>query len=145
MPYTGDVEESDAPIGQDEVDEARTRLGQLGALQAEGRFGEAVRESQIAASRALHGLLRVLGVEPSGDQDVTRLLVSRREHLPPTVARHLKDIRRIAKKLRGEEEAGGELAYDDADLDSATEAIELAGLVVSWVEAGMRELRGRAG
>lgn len=137
------MEESAPRAGQGEVDEARARLGQIAALQAQGRYGEAVRESEAAAARALEGLLRVLGVEPPPDQDVTRLLAARRDSLPPTVARHFKDIRRIAKKLRGEDEGGGEEAFEDADMDAATEAIELAGLVVSWVEAGMRELQGR--
>ena len=136
---------TDVRLGQGDVDQARVRLGQLAQLQGEGRYAEAVRESRAAAAQALAGLLRLLGIEPPQEQDVTRVLASQRDHLPPTVARHLKEIRRIAKPLRGGQEAGGDLAYDEADMDSATEAIELAGLVVSWVEAGMRELAGRAG
>ena len=136
---------TDVRPGQGDVDEARVRLGQLAQLQGQGRYAEAMRESRAAAAQALQGLLRLLGVEPPQEQDVTRVLAARRDHLPPTVARHLKEIRRIAKPLRGDQEGAGELAYDEADMDSATEAIELAGLVVSWVEAGVRELEGRAG
>lgn len=128
--------------GASEVDQARARLGQLAELQAAGRYAEAVRESQAAVAQALQGLLRRLGVDVADDQDAARLLSSRRDELPPTVARHLKEIRRIGKQLRGEQDTPAELAHEDADMDTATESIELAGLVVGWVEAGVRELDG---
>ncbi|MFQ5666899.1 MAG: HEPN domain-containing protein [Candidatus Binatia bacterium] len=132
-------------LGRSYIERARGRVAFLRQMQAAGLHADAVRESQEAVELALKGLLRIVGLDPPKEHDVSKFLTAERKRLPTAVADHLSEIRRISKRLRRERELafyGGEdfIPSDEYDAEDSSEAIQYAEAIVEWVEAGLKEL-----
>jgi HEPN domain-containing protein len=114
-------------------------------MQAAGLHADVVRESQEVVELALKGLLRLVGLDPPKEHDVSKFMARERHRLPQTVTEHLSEIRRMSKRLRRERELAfyGEddfIPSDEYDVDDSTEAIEFAEAIVDWVEGGRKEV-----
>jgi hypothetical protein len=136
-------------LGQSLVERAQGRLPFLRQMQAAGLHADVVRESQEVVELALKGLLRVVGLDPPKEHDVSKFLTAERRRLPKAVADHLPDIRRMSKRLRRERELafyGDEdfVPSDEYDAEDSSEAIRFAEAIVGWVGDGMSELSPRS-
>jgi HEPN domain-containing protein len=134
-------------LGESYVDRAAARLPFLRHMQAAGLHADVVRESQEVVELALKGLLRIVGIDPPKEHDVSKQLAARQDQLPPTVVSNLREIRRISKRLRREREIafyGDEdfVPSDEYDADDSDEAIAAAEAILGWVRAGLEELSG---
>jgi HEPN domain-containing protein len=132
-------------LGQSYVERAVARLPFLRQMQAAGLHADVVGESQEVVERALKGVLRIIGVDPPKQHDVSKQLAAQRDRLPRTVAANLREIRRFSKRLRRERELafyGDEdfVPSDEYDADDSDEAIVAAEAIVGWVSAGLDEL-----
>jgi HEPN domain-containing protein len=132
-------------LGESYVERAQARLPFLRQMQAVGLHADVVRGCQEVVELALKGLLRMVGVDPPKEHDVSKYLVIHEERLPPSVRSHVQEIRHVSKRLRRE----GELAFygdedfvpsDEYDEADSTEAIGHAETVVGWVVSGVAEL-----
>lgn len=104
-----------------------------------------VRESQEVVELVLKGLLRIVGVDPPKEHDVSKQLAAQRNRLPRAVSTNLREIGRLSKRLRRERELafyGNEdfVRSDEYDADDSDEAIAAADAIVGWVRAGLDEL-----
>jgi HEPN domain-containing protein len=127
------------------VERAVARLPFLRQMQAAGLHADVVQESQEVVELALKGVLRIIGVDPPKEHDVSKQLAAQRDRLPRTVAANLREIRRFSKRLRRERELafyGDEdfVPSDEYDADDSDEAIVAAEAIVGWVRAGLDEL-----
>jgi HEPN domain-containing protein len=132
-------------LGESYVERAVARLPFLRQMQAAGLHADVVRESQEVVELALKGVLRIIGVDPPKEHDVSKQLAAQRDRLPRTVAANLREIRRFSKRLRRERELafyGDEdfVPSDEYDADDSDEAIVAAEAIVGWVRAGLDEL-----
>ncbi len=133
-------------LGSSYIERARGRLPFLRQMQAAGLHADVVRESQEIVELALKGLLRVVGLDPPKEHDVSKFMTRERRRLPQSVTEHLSEIRRMSKRLRRERELAfyGDddfIPSDEYDAEDSTEAIQFAEAIVGWVEAGWRELK----
>jgi HEPN domain-containing protein len=111
------------------------RLDILDLLFEKGAFSDVIRESQEIVELSLKGMLRYIGVEPPKIHDVGGLLLEHKEKFPEDIAKRLKSLAGISKRLRKERELA---FYGDIDFipteeytkDDAEEAIGDARLVV---------------
>ena len=90
-------------------------------------------------------MLRIVGVDPPKEHDVSKQLAAQRDRLPQVVVANLREIRRLSKRLRRERELafyGGEdfVPSDEYDADDSDEAIAGAEAIIGWVRAGLEEL-----
>jgi hypothetical protein len=132
-------------LGESYIERARGRLPFLRQMQAAGLHADVVRESQEVVELALKGLLRIVGLDPPKEHDVSKFMTGERERLPKAAAQHLREIRRMSKRLRRERELAfyGDdnfVPSDEYDVEDSTEAIRSAETIVGWVEAGRKEL-----
>jgi HEPN domain-containing protein len=132
-------------LGESYVERAVARLPFLRQMQAAGLHADVVQESQEVVELALKGVLRIIGVDPPKEHDVSKQLAAQRDRLPRTVAANLREIRRFSKRLRRERELafyGDEdfVPSDEYDADDSDEAIVAAEAIVGWVRAGLDEL-----
>jgi HEPN domain-containing protein len=135
-------------LGESYIARARGRLPFLRQMQAAGLHADVVRESQEIVELALKGLLRVVGLDPPKEHDVSKFMTRERSRLPKTVADHLGEIRRMSKRLRRERELAfygddGFIPSDEYDAEDSTEAILFAETIVGWVEAGLAEVAAK--
>lgn len=133
-------------LGSSYIERARGRLPFLRQMQAAGLHADVVRESQEVVELALKGLLRVVGLDPPKEHDVSKFMTQERRRLPKVIVEHLREIRRMSKRLRRERELafyGGDdfVPSDEYDAEDSTEAIQFAEAIVGWVEAALRELQ----
>ena len=133
-------------LGSSYIERALGRLPFLRQMQAAGLHADVVRESQEVVELALKGLLRVIGLDPPKEHDVSKFMAKERSRLPQSVNEHLNEIRRMSKRLRRERELAfyGEddfIPSDEYDADDSTEAIAFAEAIVGWVAAGWQEIR----
>jgi HEPN domain-containing protein len=132
-------------LGESYVERAVARLPFLRQMQAAGLHADVVQESQEVVELAFKGVLRIIGVDPPKEHDVSKQLAAQRDRLPRTVAANLREIRRFSKRLRRERELafyGDEdfVPSDEYDADDSDEAIVAAEAIVGWVRAGLDEL-----
>jgi HEPN domain-containing protein len=132
-------------LGESYIERARGRLPFLHQMQAAGLHADVVRESQEVVELALKGLLRIVGLDPPKEHDVSKFMTGERKRLPKAVVQHLGEIRRMSKRLRRERELAfyGDddfVPSDEYDAEDSTEAIRSAEAIVGWVEAGRQEL-----
>lgn len=132
-------------LGGSYIERALGRLPFLRQMQAAGLHADVVRQSQEVVELALKGLLRVVGLDPPREHDVSKFMARERGRLPRSVTEHLSEIRRMSKRLRRERELAfyGEddfIPSDEYDADDSTEAIEFAEAIVGWVEGGRKEV-----
>jgi hypothetical protein len=114
-------------------------------MQTAGLHADVVRESQEIVELALKGLLRVVGLDPPKEHDVSKLLTTERSRLPKSITAHLSEIRRMSKRLRRERELafyGDEdfVPSDEYDAEDSSEAIQFAESIVCWVIVGLTEI-----
>lgn len=110
-------------------------------MQAAGLHADVVRESQEFVELALKGLLRVAGLDPPREHDVSKFITREQSRLPRAVVDHLREIRHMSKRLRRERELAfyGDddfIPSDEYEVEDSTEAILFAETIVGWVEAG---------
>jgi hypothetical protein len=111
------------------------RLDILNLLYKKSAYSDVIRESQEIVELSLKGMLRFIGVEPPKIHDVGGLLLEHEEKFPKDIAKQLKRLADISKKLRKERELA---FYGDIDFipteeytkEDAEEAIRDARLVV---------------
>jgi hypothetical protein len=132
-------------LGKSYVERARGRLPFLRQMQAAGLHADVVRESQEVVELALKGLVRMVGLDPPKEHDVSKFMTRERHRLPESVSAHLPDIRRMSKRLRRERELafyGGDdfIPSDEYDAEDSNEAIQFAEAIVGWVHAGLEEI-----
>lgn len=134
-------------LGASYVERARGRLPFLQQMQAAGLHADVVRESQEVVELALKGLLRIAGLDPPKEHDVSKFMGRERSRLPAVIVENLGDIRRMSKRLRRDRELAfyGDSDFvpsDEYDAEDSTEAIQFAEAIVAWVEAGVKQVRG---
>lgn len=132
-------------LGQSYVERAQGLVPFLRQMQAAGLHADVIRESQEVVELALEGLLRIVGLDPPKEHDLSKYLAAYPERLPPAVVTHLSEIRRMSKRLRREREIAfyGDddfVPSDEYDASDSTEAIGFAEAIVAWVVAGVGEL-----
>jgi HEPN domain-containing protein len=132
-------------LGESYIERATARLPFLRQMQAAGLHADVVWESQEAVELALKGLLRIVGIDPPKEHDVSKQLAAERERLPKAVAARVREIRRLSKRLRRDRELAfyGDddfVPSDEYDADDSDEAIAAAEAIVGWVRAGLDEL-----
>ena len=132
-------------LGKSYVERARGRLPFLRQMREAGLHADVVRESQEVVELALKGLLRVVGLDPPKEHDVSKFMTRERRRLPESVAEHLDEIRSMSKRLRRERELafyGDEdfVPSDEYDAEDSEEALQFAEAIVGWVEAGLSEV-----
>jgi HEPN domain-containing protein len=132
-------------LGQSLVERANARVAFLRQMRTAGLHADVVRESQEVVELALKGLLRIVGIDPPKEHDVSKILTASRDRLPKPVTDQLPQIRRISKRLRRERELafyGDEdfVPSDEYDSEDSAEALEAAEAVVGWVMDGVRAL-----
>ena len=135
-------------LGKSYVERARGRLPFLRQMQAAGLHADVVRESQEVVELALKGLLRMVGLDPPKEHDVSKFMTRERRRLPQAIRDHLAEIRRISKRLRRERELAfyGDddfVPSDEYEADDSGEAIQFAEAIVGWVEEGLREINAK--
>lgn len=133
-------------LGESYVERARGRLTFLRQMQAAGLHADVVREAQEVVELALKGLLRMLGLDPPKEHDVSKFMTRERRRLPAVIAEHLREIRKMSKRLRRERELafyGGDdfVPSDEYDTDDSDEAIQFAEAIVGWVQASLDEIK----
>jgi HEPN domain-containing protein len=122
-------------LAESYLKKAVDRLDILDLLFKKKAFSDVIRESQEIVELSLKGMLRFVGVEPPKIHDVGGLLLEHEEKFPKDIAKHLKRLAGISKRLRKERELA---FYGDIDFipteeytkDDAEEAIRDARLVV---------------
>jgi len=134
-------------LGITYVERARGRLPFLRQMQAADLHADVVRESQEVVELALKGLLRIAGLDPPKEHDVSKFMSRARDRLPTVITDNLRDIRRMSKRLRRDRELSfyGDddfVPSDEYDAEDSTEAIQFAEAIVGWVEAGVAQLKG---
>lgn len=132
-------------LGRSYIERACGRLPFLRQMQTAGLHADVVRESQEIVELALKGLLRVVGLDPPKEHDVSKLLTTERSRLPKSITAHLSEIRRMSKRLRRERELafyGDEdfVPSDEYDAEDSSEAIQFAESIVCWVIVGLTEI-----
>jgi HEPN domain-containing protein len=133
-------------LGQSYLERARGRLPFLRHMQAAGLHADVVREAQEVVELALKGLLRMLGLDPPKEHDVSKFMTRERRRLPGVIAEHLREIRQMSKRLRRERELAfyGDddfVPSDEYDADDSDEAIQFAEAIVGWVETSLKEIK----
>jgi HEPN domain-containing protein len=134
-------------LGKSYVDRACGRLPFLRQMQAAGLHADVIRESQEVVELALKGLLRLVGLDPPKEHDVSKLMTREQSRLPKVITDHLPEIRRMSKRLRRERELafyGDEdfVPSDEYDAEDSSEAIQSAEAIVGWVVAAVADLGG---
>jgi HEPN domain-containing protein len=122
-------------LAESYLKKAVDRLDILDLLFKKGAFSDVIRESQEIVELSLKGMLRFVGVEPPKIHDVGGLLLEHEEKFPKDIAKNLKRLSDISKRLRKERELA---FYGDIDFipteeyteDDAKEAIGDARFVV---------------
>ncbi len=88
------------------------RLDILDLLFKKGAYSDVIRESQEIVELSLKGMLRSVGVEPPKIHDVGGLLLEHEDKFSKDIAKQLKKLADISKKLRRERELA---FYGDID------------------------------
>lgn len=122
-------------LAESYLKKAVDRLDILDLLFEKDAFSDVIRESQEIVELSLKGMLRYIGVEPPKIHDVGGLLLEHEEKFPEDIAKRLKSLAGISKRLRKERELA---FYGDIDFipteeytkEDAEEAIGDARLVV---------------
>ena len=123
-------------LAESYLKKAVDRLDILDLLFKKGAFSDVIRESQEIVELSLKGMLRFIGVEPPKIHDVGGLLLEYEEKFPKDIAKHLKRLADISKRLRKERELAfnGDIDFiptEEYTEDDAEEAIGGAQLVVN--------------
>lgn len=122
-------------LAESYLKKAMDRLDILDLLFKKSAFSDVIREAQEIVELSLKGMLRFVGVEPPKIHDVGGLLLEHEEKFPKDIAKQLKRLADISKRLRKERELA---FYGDVDFipteeytkDDAEEAIGDARFVV---------------
>lgn len=122
-------------LAESYLKKAVDRLDILDLLFKKGAFSDVIRESQEIVELSLKGMLRFAGIEPPKIHDVGGLLIEHEEKFPELIAKHIKRLADISKRLRKERELA---FYGDIDFipteeytdDDAEKAIGDARFVV---------------
>lgn len=112
------------------------RLDILDLLFKKNAFSDVIRESQEIVELSLKGMLRFVGVEPPKIHDVGGLLLEHEEKFPADIAKQLKELADISKRLRKERELAfyGEIDFiptEEYTKEDAEEVIKDALLAAS--------------
>lgn len=99
-------------LAESYLKKAVDRLDILDLLFKKGAFSDVIRESQEIVELSLKGMLRSVGVEPPKIHDVGGLLLEHEDKFPKDIAKQLKKLADISKKLRKERELA---FYGDID------------------------------
>ena len=91
-------------LALDYVRRAGVRLRALEVLHQAESWADVVRESQEIVELALKGLLRAYGIEPPRIHDVSALLLTERDRLPPALHNKLQRLAAISRDLRRDRE-----------------------------------------
>jgi len=122
-------------LAQSYLRKASDRIDILHLLFKKSAFSDVIREAQEIVELSLKGMLRFVGIEPPKYHDVGGLLLEHRDKFTTDIARHLKKLASISKKLRKERELA---FYGDIDFipteeytnEDALQAIKEAEFVV---------------
>lgn len=98
-------------LARDYLRRSEIRLRALAVLYDAGSWADVVFESQEIVELTLKGLLRRCGVAPPRMHDVSEVLVSERERLPPPLHEHLDSMVGVSRRMHGDRE----LALLDAE------------------------------
>lgn len=99
-------------LAESYLKKAMDRLDILDLLFTKGAFSDVIRESQEVVELSLKGMLRFVGVEPPKIHDVGGLLLEHKDKFPEDIAKQLKKLAEISKRLRKERELA---FYGDID------------------------------
>ena len=105
-------------LAESYLKKAMDRLDILDLLFKKGAYSDVIRESQEIVELSLKGMLRSVGVEPPKIHDVGGLLLEHEDKFPKDIAKQLKKLADISKKLRRERELA---FYGDIDFISTEE------------------------
>ena len=117
-------------LAGDYIKRATIRMRAVEVLFEAGSWADVVRESQEVVELALKGLLRSVGVDPPRVHDVSGVLESERQRLPPSLGRDLGRLAAASRHLRRDCEVafyGAEVLtpsdfYSRADAEEARDA-----------------------
>lgn len=124
-------------LAADYIRRATVRLRAVDVLFDAGSWADVVRESQEIVELALKSLLRSVGIDPPRIHDVSAVLVSERDRLPPELSAELDTLTHASKQLRRDRELAfygaedltpsGFYAREDGERarDSARRTVEL--------------------
>ena len=118
-------------LAADYLKRAGSRLKALEVLMSEESWADVVREAQEIVEITLKALLRTCHIEVPRIHDVSPVMASNRDLLPPQVIDQLDELMRISKNLRRDRELA---FYGSEDLtpsefysrDDAAKALEQA-------------------
>lgn len=118
---------------------ATTRLKVLHLLKEEKAYSDVIREAQEVVELSLKGMLREIGVEPPKWHDVGPLIIEFRKKFPREVAKSVRRLASISKRLRKEREFAfyGEVDFiptEEYDSKDAEKAIQEAEFVVKMAK-----------
>lgn len=99
-------------LAESYLKKAVDRLDILDLLFKKDAFSDVIRESQEIVELSLKGMLRFIGVEPPKIHDVGGLLLEHEDKFPKDIAKLLKKLADISKRLRKERELA---FYGDID------------------------------
>jgi hypothetical protein len=108
-------------LAESYLKKAVDRLDILDLLFKKNAFSDVIRESQEIVELSLKGMLRSVGVEPPKIHDVGGLLLDHKEKFPKDIAKSLKRLAEISKRLRKERELA---FYGDIDFIPTEEYTE---------------------
>ncbi len=108
-------------LAESYLKKAVDRLDILDLLFKKSAFSDVIRESQEIVELSLKGMLRFVGVEPPKIHDVGGLLLEHEEKFPKDIAKQLKKLADISKRLRKERELA---FYGDIDFIPTEEYTE---------------------
>jgi HEPN domain-containing protein len=122
---------------------ASKRIKILYLLKKEQAYSDVIREAQEIVELSTKGMLREIGIEPPKWHDVGPLLVESRAKFPKEVAKQVKKLASISKRLRKEREFAfyGEVDFiptEEYDLRDAEKAIQGAEFVVKMAKLVIR-------
>lgn len=125
-------------LGKDYLKRAQARVKTLDVLYTAESWADVVREAQEIIELALKGALRLSNIIPPRIHDVSDVLFSEKENLPPLVQESLERLAKISKNLRRDRELAFYGAEDLTPSDfyskqDADEARESARFTVSVV------------
>lgn len=122
-------------LAQSYLIKAEKRLKVLEILYSEEDYSDVIRGAQEIVELCLKGMLRFAGIEPPKIHDVGGLLLEHKDKYPDDIARHLKKIAGISKRLRKERELAfyGDIDFiptEEYTAEDARGAMEDANFVV---------------
>jgi len=91
-------------LARDYIHRAEVRLRALDVLFDAESWADVVRESQEIVELALKALLRASGIDPPRIHDVSDVLRSERDHLPPALISEIDRLSEASRQLRRDRE-----------------------------------------